>query len=50
MSDKITYSILITPINAKDASYTIEITTDDIENSMDQYGRNRDAFSWQINK
>ena len=28
--------------------YTIEITSDDINWSMEQYQRNRDAFSWEI--
>jgi len=28
--------------------YTIELTTDDIEWSMEQYQRNREAFSWEI--
>ena len=29
-------------------SYDIEITTDNIERSMEQYQRNRDFFTWKI--
>lgn len=29
---------------------TIEIITDNIERSMDQYSRNREYFSWKILK
>lgn len=29
-------------------SYDIEITTDNLEWSMEQYQRNRDFFTWEI--
>ena len=47
-----TYKIEITPLTEtmgrQDAPYIIEITTDDINWSMEQYQRNREAFSWEI--
>ena len=47
-----TYKIEITPLTEtmgrQDAPYTIEITTDDINWSMEQYQRNREAFDWEI--
>ena len=47
-----TYKIEITPLTETmgrgDAPYTIEITTDDINWSMEQYQRNREAFRWEI--
>lgn len=47
-----TYKIEITPLTETmgrgDAPYTIEITTDDINWSMEQYQRNREAFDWEI--
>ena len=50
-----TYKIEIKPnkIETEDSiiierPYTIELTTDDIEWSMEQYQRNREAFSWEI--
>ena len=42
------YQIIITPLNAKDASYILVIESDKIEWSMEQYQRNRDAFDWKI--
>jgi len=48
MSLTTTYNIRITPTNSKDASYDIEITTGDLDWSMSQYQRNRDAFTWEI--
>lgn len=47
-----TYKIEITPLTEtsgrQDAPYTIELTTDDINWSMKQYQRNREAFDWEI--
>ena len=47
-----TYKIEITPLTEtmgrQDAPYTIDITTDDINWSMEQYQRNREAFSGEI--
>ena len=47
-----TYKIEITPLTEtmgrEDAPYNIELTTDNIEWSMEQYQRNRDAFNWEI--
>jgi|14BtaG_2_1085337.scaffolds.fasta_scaffold17607_2 hypothetical protein len=50
-----TYKILITPhvIEGKQSQiiekpYTIEMNTDRIEWSMEQYQRNREAFTWEI--
>ena len=47
-----TYKLEITPLTEimgrQDAPYIIEITTDNIEWSMEQYQRNRDAFNWEI--
>lgn len=49
-----TYSIEITPITKQKfcavKPYNIELTTDDIEWSMKQYQRNREPFTWKINK
>tara|TARA_B110001450_G_scaffold169872_1_gene158318 strand:+ start:667 stop:819 length:153 start_codon:yes stop_codon:yes gene_type:complete len=42
------YQIIITPLNAKGASYILVIESDRIEWSMEQYQRNRDAFDWKI--
>jgi len=50
MEKQKTYNILIKPIHAPDAAHTIELTTHDIEWSMDQYRRNRDPFTWEIIK
>lgn len=41
------YKIKITENESK-KSYNIELTTDRIEFSMDQYQRNRPALSWEI--
>lgn len=41
------YTIQITP-NNKQESYTIELVTDNIKWSMEQYQRNREAFSWEV--
>ena len=47
-----TYKIEITPLTKtmgrEDAPYTIEIKSDDINWSMEQYQRNRAAFTWEI--
>ena len=47
-----TYKIQITPLTETmcrgDAPYTIEIKSDDINWSMEQYQRNRAAFTWEI--
>ena len=50
-----TYKIEITPNKIEtensitiERPYTIELTTDDINWSMEQYQRNREAFSWEI--
>tara|TARA_B100000575_G_C23019262_1_gene586956 strand:+ start:852 stop:1025 length:174 start_codon:yes stop_codon:yes gene_type:complete len=50
-----TYKILITPnvIEGEQSQiierpYTIEISTDRIEWSMEQYQRNRETFTWEI--
>lgn len=47
-----TYQIQITPITKSKmcaaAPHVIEIKTEDIEWSMSQYQRNRDAFNWEI--
>ena len=41
------YTIQITP-NNKQESYTIELVTDNIDWSMEQYQRNRESFSWEV--
>ena len=47
-----TYKIEITPLTETmgrgDAPYIIELTTDNVNWSMEQYQRNREAFSWEI--
>lgn len=47
-----TYKIKITPITEQKfcavKPYTLEITSGDIEWSMDQYQRNREPFTWEI--
>ena len=42
------YKIKITPFHAHDASYILELETEDINWSMEQYRRNRDPFTWEI--
>jgi len=46
------YKILITPLTKtggrEDAPYTIELETDRLEWSIEQYQRNRAAFSWEV--
>ena len=42
------YKIKITPFHAHDASYILELETEDINWSMSQYQRNRDSFVWEI--
>lgn len=46
------YKIQIIPLNTtptkQELPYIIEIETNDIENYMDQYQRNRDAFEWKV--
>ena len=46
------YKIEITPILEQEYCsanpYIIELETDDIEWSMDQYQRNRQPFKWEI--
>lgn len=48
------YKIKITPITEMSycalKPYEIELETDDIEWSMDQYQRNREPFEWEILK
>ena len=50
-----TYKILIIPhvIEGEQSQiierpYTIDLTTDDINWSMEQYQRNRETFTWEI--
>ena len=47
-----TYKIEITPLittgGRGDAPYFLELTTDDIKWSMEQYQRNREPFDWEI--
>ena len=43
---KLIYQILIKP--SDDKPYTIEIQTDNIEWSMEQYARNRSSFTYEI--
>lgn len=43
-----TYKIRITPLNENNKPYEIELTTDRLDWSMEQYQRNRDAFDWQV--
>ena len=49
-----TYKIKITPRTEQKfcavKPHIIEITTEDIEWSMDQYQRNRDALTWEVIK
>ena len=46
MKKKLIYEVLITPTDGK--PYTVEIKTDDIEWSMEQYARNRSSFTYEI--
>jgi hypothetical protein len=50
--DLTTYKIKITPITKNHMCaakpHVIEITTGDLEWSMEQYHRNRDPFTWEI--
>ena len=41
------YTIQITPTNEQEL-YTIELVTDNINWSMEQYQRNREAFFWEV--
>lgn len=46
------YKIKITPITEEkfcaQKPYIMELTTDDIERSMEQYQRNRQPLNWKI--
>lgn len=42
------YQITITPFNTKEGSYVLAIESNNIEWTMEQYQRNREAFSWEI--
>ena len=46
------YKIQIIPLNTtsnkQELPYVIEVVTKDIENYMDQFQRNRDAFEWKV--
>jgi hypothetical protein len=42
------YKIKITPYHAADASYVLELETENLEWSMEQYQRNRDPLKWEI--
>jgi hypothetical protein len=50
--NKMNYKIKITPITEQKfcavKPYTIELETDDIEWSMEQYQRNRKPFQWEL--
>jgi hypothetical protein len=43
-----TYKIQITPINGNDRQYITRIETDNIEQSMEQYQRNREPLTWEM--
>jgi len=43
---KLSYEVRITPID--DKAYTIEIESDNIDWSMEQYARNRSPFTYEI--
>jgi|TARA_B110000908_G_C10148504_1_gene400206 hypothetical protein len=43
---KLSYEVRITPID--DKAYTIEIESDNIDWSMEQYARNRGPFTYEI--
>jgi len=45
---KTNYNILITP--SGEQPYTITLETSDLEWSMEQYGRNRGAFTFEVIK
>ncbi len=49
---KTKYKILITPSEKthgrEDAPYVIDLETDNLDWSMEQYQRNRKAFTWKI--
>ena len=40
------YKILITPLEGE--KYTIDIKTDNLNWSMEQYQRNRDPLNWEV--
>ena len=42
------YKIEITPVNKDDKSYITNIETDNIEQSMEQYQRNREPLTWEM--
>lgn len=42
----IKYKILITPVYGE--KYTIDLETDRLEWSMEQYQRNRDPLNWEV--
>jgi len=42
------YKIEITPVNKDDKSYITKIETDNIEQSMEQYQRNREPLTWEV--
>jgi len=52
ISNMTEYKIQIIPLNTtsnkQELPYVIEVVTKDIENYMDQFQRNRDAFEWKV--
>ena len=42
------YKIEITPVNKDNKSYITKIETDNIEQSMEQYQRNREPLTWEM--
>ena len=42
------YKIKITPYHTVGAWYVLELETENIEWSMEQYQRNRDPLKWEI--
>jgi hypothetical protein len=42
------YKIKITPYHTVGVWYVLELETENLEWSMEQYQRNRDPFEWEI--
>jgi len=45
---KTKHRIRITPIGDPDSAYVITLETDDLDWSMQQYARNRDPFTFEV--
>jgi len=48
MKSKAWYKIKIIPLNEEVEPYVFKVETKDIDWTMEQYGRNREPFHWEM--